>query len=141
MTYHGPGQIVGYPIFNLTRHGRDIHDFVFKMQEVFIRLLVREFGLEPHRESGKYTGVWIGEDKITAIGIHVRRWTTTHGFAFNVNTDLSHFKWINPCGLSDRGVTSLEKTHGRNTGYGAHAAAWSRGISAKFSGWRRMNAN
>ena len=112
VTYHGPGQIVGYPIFNLTRHGRDIHEFIFKMQEVFIRLLVREFGLAPHRESGKYTGVWIGDDKITAIGIHVRRWTTTHGFAFNVNTDLSHFTWINPCGLSDRGVTSLEKLTG-----------------------------
>lgn len=112
VTYHGPGQIVGYPIFNLTRHGRDIHEFVFKMQEALIRLLDREFGLVPHRENGKYTGVWIGEDKITAIGIHVKRWTTTHGFAFNVNTDLSHFTWINPCGLSDRGVTSLAKITG-----------------------------
>ncbi len=112
VTYHGPGQIVGYPIFNLTRHGRDIHAFVFNMQEALIRLLVREFGLMPHRESGKYTGVWNGEEKITAIGIHVRRWTTTHGFAFNVNTDLSHFTWINPCGLSDRGVTSIEKLTG-----------------------------
>ena len=112
VTYHGPGQIVGYPIFNLTRHGKDVHAFMHKAQEVFIRLLTREFGLEPRREDGKYTGIWIGNDKITAFGIHIRRWTTTHGFAFNVNTDLSHFSWINPCGLSDRGVTSLEKLTG-----------------------------
>ncbi|MBN1778559.1 MAG: lipoyl(octanoyl) transferase LipB [Clostridiales bacterium] len=112
VTYHGPGQIVGYPIFNLTRHGKDVHAFMHKVQEVFLRLLAREFGLKPHREDGKYTGIWIGENKITAFGIHIRRWTTTHGFAFNVNTDLSHFRWINPCGLSDRGVTSLEEQMG-----------------------------
>lgn len=112
VTYHGPGQIVGYPIFNLTRHGRDVHAFMHNMQEVFIRLLEREFGLRAHRESEKYTGIWIGERKITAFGIHIKRWTTTHGFAFNVNTDLSHFCWINPCGLSDRGVTSLKEVTG-----------------------------
>ncbi len=113
VTYHGPGQIVGYPIFNLTRHGKDAHAFMFNVQEVFLRLLEREFGLKPHREDGKYTGIWIGEQKITAFGIHIRRWTTTHGFAFNVNTDLSHFRWINPCGLSDRGVTSLKELTGK----------------------------
>ncbi len=113
VTYHGPGQIVGYPIFNLTRHGRDVHAFMHSMQEVFIRLLEREFGLKAHREAQKYTGIWIGEQKITAFGIHVSRWTTTHGFAFNVNTDLSHFRWINPCGLSDRGVTSLAELTGK----------------------------
>lgn len=113
VTYHGPGQIVGYPIFNLDRHGRDIHDFVFKMQEVFIRLLAREYKLDSHRESAKYTGVWIGDKKITAIGIHIRHWTVSHGFAFNVNTDLSHFSWIKPCGLDDRGVISLEKLAGK----------------------------
>jgi lipoyl(octanoyl) transferase len=112
VTYHGPGQIVGYPIFNLTRHGRDVHAFMHNMQEVFIRLLEWEFGLTAHREAQKYTGIWIGEQKITAFGIHVSRWTTTHGFAFNVNTDLSHFRWINPCGLSDRGVTSLAEITG-----------------------------
>lgn len=112
VTYHGPGQIVGYPIFNLTRHGKDVHTFMEKVQEVFLRLLRREFGLDPHREDGKYTGIWIGGQKITAFGIHIRRWTTTHGFAFNVNTDLSHFRWINPCGLSDRGVTSLKALTG-----------------------------
>jgi len=112
VTYHGPGQIVGYPIFNLARHGKDVHAFMLGVQEVFLRLLSREFGLAPHREDGKYTGIWLDDKKITAFGIHIRRWTTTHGFAFNVNTDLSHFKWINPCGLSDRGVTSLKELLG-----------------------------
>lgn len=112
VTYHGPGQIVGYPIFNLIRHGKDAHAFMFKAQEAFLRLLSVEFRLSPHREDGKYTGIWIGDQKITAFGIHIRRWTTTHGFAFNVNTDLSHFSWINPCGLSDRGVTSLAELTG-----------------------------
>ena len=113
VTYHGPGQIVGYPIFNLTRHGKDVHAFMHDVQEVFLRLLTQQFGLSPRREDGKYTGIWIGNDKITAFGIHIQRWTTTHGFAFNVNTDLSHFQWINPCGLTDRGVTSLAKLMGQ----------------------------
>jgi len=113
VTYHGPGQIVGYPIFNLTRHGKDIRDFVFKIQEVFIHLLGQEYRLDAHRESSKYTGVWVGNEKITAIGIELKHWTSKHGFAFNVNTDLSHFSWINPCGLSDRGVTSLERLTGK----------------------------
>lgn len=109
VTYHGPGQIVGYPIMNLTRHGKDIHAFIFKIQEVIIRLLEREYGIQASREFSKYTGVWIGNEKITAIGIALKRWVSMHGFAFNVNTDLSHFKWINPCGLSDRSITSLQK--------------------------------
>lgn len=113
VTYHGPGQIVGYPIFNLIRHGKDIRGFVSGIQEVFDRLLSRDFGLPARRESSEYTGVWIEDKKITAIGIEIKRWTSMHGFAFNVNTDLSHFSWINPCGLSDRGVTSLEALTGR----------------------------
>ncbi|NSW89664.1 MAG: lipoyl(octanoyl) transferase LipB [Firmicutes bacterium] len=112
VTYHGPGQIVGYPVMDLKRHGRDIKDFVWKIEEVFIRLLKKEYGIEAHREEKKYTGVWIGEEKITAIGIAVKHWVTMHGFAFNVNTDLEHFKWIIPCGLADRGVTSLKKITG-----------------------------
>lgn len=112
VTYHGPGQIVGYPIMDLKKHGRDIKDFVWKIEEVFIRLLKDEYDIEAHREDKKFTGVWIGEEKITAIGIAVKRWVTTHGFAFNVNTNLDHFKWIIPCGLADRGVTSLEKITG-----------------------------
>jgi lipoyl(octanoyl) transferase len=112
VTYHGPGQIVGYPIFHLSRHGKSIKDFVLKIQEVFIRLLTNEYGISPHREDKKYMGVWVGNDKITAIGIAVQHWVAMHGFAFNVNTDLSHFNWINPCGLTGRGVTSLQKLTG-----------------------------
>lgn len=113
VTYHGPGQIVGYPIFDLNQHGKDIKDFVGKIEEVFIRLLAKEFGIDAHRDEKKYTGVWVGDSKITAIGIAVKHWVTMHGFAFNVNTDLNHFKWINPCGITDKGVTSLEKLTGK----------------------------
>jgi lipoyl(octanoyl) transferase len=113
VTYHGPGQIVGYPIVHVAEQGRDIKRFVWNIEEVFIRLLGERFGVKADREEKKYTGVWVGDAKITAIGIAVKRWVTMHGFAFNVNTDLEHFKWINPCGLMDRGVTSLEKLLGR----------------------------
>lgn len=113
VTYHGPGQIVGYPIFDLNNHGKDIKDFVWKIEEVFIRLLDKEFGIKALRDEKKYTGVWVGDSKITAIGIAVKRWVTMHGFAFNVNTDLSHFKWINPCGITDKGVTSLKEQLGQ----------------------------
>jgi len=112
VTYHGPGQIVGYPVMDLKEMGRDIKDYVFRIEEVFIRLLSAEFGIRAEREDKKYTGVWVGNDKITAIGIAVRQWVTMHGFAFNVNTDLSHFGWINPCGLSEKGVTSVQKLTG-----------------------------
>ena len=112
VTYHGPDQIVGYPIFNLLRHKKNIKGFVQNIQEVFIRLLKSEYGICAHKEEKTYTGVWIGNDKITAIGIAVKHWVTMHGFAFNVNTDLSHFQWINPCGLTGRGVTSLQKLAG-----------------------------
>ncbi len=112
VTYHGPGQIVGYPIMNLKHWGRDIHDFVERIENTFITLLKRDYGISSSSAHKTYTGVWVGEEKITAIGIQVKRWTTMHGFAFNVNTDLSHFRWIVPCGLSDRGVTSVEKLTG-----------------------------
>ncbi|MBP7174942.1 MAG: lipoyl(octanoyl) transferase LipB [Thermoclostridium sp.] len=113
VTYHGPGQIVGYPIMNLNRWGRDIHHFVGRIENTFIRLLQQDYGINAQRGDKTYTGVWVGAEKITAIGIQVKKWTTMHGFAFNVNTDLSHFQWIVPCGLSDRGVTSLEKLTGQ----------------------------
>lgn len=109
VTYHGPGQIVGYPIMNLKHFGRDIHYFVERIENAFINLLKEDYGISAERGDKTYTGVWVGNDKITAIGIQVKRWTTMHGFAFNVNTDLSHFRWIIPCGLADRGVTSLER--------------------------------
>jgi len=113
VTYHGPGQIVGYPIMDLNNHGKDIKDFVWRIEEVFIRLLKDEYDITAYREDKKYTGVWVGDNKITAIGIAVKRWVTMHGFAFNVNTNLEHFKWINPCGITDRWVTSLQKLTGQ----------------------------
>jgi lipoyl(octanoyl) transferase len=113
VTYHGPGQIVGYPIRDLSPMGKDIKEYVYKIEEVFIRLLLNEFGIKADRDEKKYTGVWVGNEKITAIGVAVKRWVTMHGFAFNVNTDLSHFHWINPCGITDKGVTSVQKLLGK----------------------------
>ncbi|MEG6523708.1 lipoyl(octanoyl) transferase LipB [Desulfotomaculum sp. 1211_IL3151] len=112
VTYHGPGQIVGYPILNLTGYGKSVRVYVDKLEELFIQLLEAEYGITAGRDS-QYTGVWTGGEKITAIGCAVKRWVTMHGFAFNVNTNLSHFKWINPCGITDRGVTSLQKILGQ----------------------------
>ncbi len=113
ITYHGPGQVVGYPIMDLKDRGRDIKKFVWDIEKVFIRLLKEEYKIDAHREEKTYTGVWVGKEKITAIGIAVKKWVTMHGFAFNVSTNLDHFKWITPCGLTDRNVTSLEKLTGR----------------------------
>ncbi len=112
VTYHGPGQIVGYPIIDLKEINRSVKDFVWGIEELFISLLKNQFDIAARRDEKKYTGVWTGDEKITAIGIAVKHWVTMHGFAFNVNTDLDHFKWITPCGIADRGVTSLEKLLG-----------------------------
>ena len=112
VTYHGPGQIVGYPIINLNCFGKDVKEYVRRLEEVFIHLLKVEYGLISSRNSG-YPGVWIENNKITALGCSVKRWVTMHGFAFNVNTNLEHFQWINPCGFTDRGVTSLQKILGK----------------------------
>ncbi len=107
ITYHGPGQIVGYPIMNLNEWERDTHKYLRALEEVLIKVC-EEFRLTALRNS-KYTGVWIDEKKIAAIGIKVSRWITMHGFAFNVNTDLSLFQGIIPCGINDKEVTSLQK--------------------------------
>jgi len=109
ITYHGPGQIVGYPILNLNNHGKDIKAYVQNIESVFIRLLMELFNIKAHMEEGKYAGVWVGTEKITAVGISVRKWVTMHGFAFNIKTNLKHFEYIMPCGLFGRSVTSLEK--------------------------------
>lgn len=111
VTYHGPGQIVGYPILDLNNYGRDIHEFVRQIEEIFIRLLQEEYNIIAARDP-KYTGVWVKNDKITAMGFAVKKWVTMHGFAFNVNTNLENFKLINPCGIIGKGVTSLEKLSG-----------------------------
>lgn len=113
VTYHGPGQIVGYPILNLNGYGKSVRIYVDKLEEVFIQLLREEYGLKAGRDN-KYTGVWVADEKITAIGCAVKRWVTMHGFAFNVNTNLSHYQWINPCGITDKGVTSLQNILGQS---------------------------
>ena len=113
VTYHGPGQVVGYPIINLKHYGKDVHYFVNRIENTFIKLLKEDYGITAASGEKTYTGVWVGKEKITAIGIQVKRWTTMHGFAFNVNTDLSHFSWIVPCGLTDAGVTSIQKITGQ----------------------------
>jgi lipoyl(octanoyl) transferase len=107
ITYHGPGQLVGYPIFDLRDHGRDVHLYLRCLEESLM-IALKHFGIEAHRQHG-LTGVWVGEEKIAAIGIKVSHWVTMHGFALNVCPDLSHFDLIVPCGIHDKGVTSLQK--------------------------------
>ena len=111
VTFHGPGQVVGYVIFDLREHGQDLHRFLRRMEEAVLRAL-GAFGLEGKRIPG-LTGVWVGERKVCAIGIKVSRWISMHGFALNVSTDLSYFDVIVPCGIADRGVTSLAALLGR----------------------------
>jgi lipoyl(octanoyl) transferase len=111
VTYHGPGQIVGYPILDLRPDRCDVHKYVRDLEEVMIRACA-DYGISAGRIAG-LTGTWVGAEKIGAIGIRISRWITSHGFAFNVRTELDHFKLIVPCGISDRGVTSLERVTGR----------------------------
>jgi lipoyl(octanoyl) transferase len=116
VTYHGPGQLVGYPIFDLKPDRCDVHRYVRDLEEVLIRA-VGEFGIAAGRVAG-LTGIWTGpqgrEAKLAAIGVRISRWVTSHGFALNVNTDLSRFGLIVPCGIPDRGVTSMEQLLGRS---------------------------
>ena len=107
VTFHGPGQLVGYPIVDLNPDRRDVHRYVRDLEDVLIRTAAG-FGIEATRESG-LTGVWVGNDKLAAIGVRIGRWITSHGFALNVATDLRQFELIVPCGLADKGVTSLER--------------------------------
>lgn len=111
VTYHGPGQIVGYPILDLKPDRCDVHRYVRDIEEVMIRACAG-YGVTAGRIQG-LTGAWLGTEKIGAIGVRISRWITSHGFAFNVQTDLSHFQLIVPCGISDRGVTSLSRALGR----------------------------
>jgi len=111
ITYHGPGQLVGYPILNLGAIRRDVVWYVRMLEEAMIRATA-EFGITAERVAGK-TGIWVGEsgaqEKLAAIGVHISRWVTSHGFAYNVSTDLRFFDLIVPCGIADRKATSLEK--------------------------------
>lgn len=110
VTYHGPGQVVGYPILDLSPDRRDVHRYVRDIEEVMIRVC-GDYGLSAGRIAG-LTGVWVGGDKIGAIGVRISRWVTSHGFALNVTTDLGAFDLIVPCGIRGRGVTSLERLLG-----------------------------
>jgi lipoyl(octanoyl) transferase len=106
VTYHGPGQLVGYPILDLRPDRCDVHRYVRDLEEVLIRA-VAQFGIVSHRVPG-LTGTWVGNDKLAAIGVRIARWVTSHGFALNVSTNLAHFGLIIPCGITDKGVTSLD---------------------------------
>ena len=110
VTYHGPGQIVGYPILDLRPDRCDAHRYVRDLEDVMIRTCAA-YGLEAGRVAG-LTGTWIGAAKIGAIGVRLARWITSHGFAFNVSTNMEHFQLIVPCGIADRSVTSLEAETG-----------------------------
>jgi lipoyl(octanoyl) transferase len=107
ITYHGPGQIVGYPILDLKPDRCDVHRYVRDLEEVLLRA-VADCGIEGARTPG-LTGVWVGNEKLAAIGVRISRWITSHGFALNVTTDLSYFDLIVPCGIAERGVTSLAR--------------------------------
>ena len=105
VTYHGPGQLVGYPILDLRPDRCDVHRYVRDLEDVLIRT-AQAFGVQARRESG-LTGIWVGQDKLAAIGVRVSRWVTSHGFALNISTDLGYFDLIRACGIEGRGATSL----------------------------------
>ena len=110
VTFHGPGQLVGYPIFDLTEHRPDLHWFLRQMEQALI-VALEPLGITGERRAG-YTGVWTGGRKLASIGVHVRQWVTWHGFALNVTTDLSHFDLIVPCGIPDVTMTSVQRELG-----------------------------
>ena len=112
VAYHGPGQLVGYPILSLQHRRLNVHQYLRNLEEALMRLLER-FAINSRRIDG-LTGVWVGDEKIAAIGIAVRRWVTYHGFALNVSPDMSHFETIVPCGIVDKHITSLEKLVGES---------------------------
>jgi lipoyl(octanoyl) transferase len=134
VTYHGPGQLVGYPIIDLGPDRRDVHKYVRDLEEILIRA-VAEFGIRAGRMTG-LTGIWVGdtghEAKLAAIGVRISRWVTSHGFALNINTDLSRFGLIVPCGISDKDVTSMERQLGRHVPMAEVASAVARAFQAVF---------
>ena len=121
ITYHGPGQLVGYPIIDLSPDRCDVHKYVRDLEEVMIGAAA-DFGVVAGRAQG-LTGAWVGPDKLGAIGVRISRWITSHGFAFNVATDLSYFTLIVPCGIASGGVTSLEHAIGRPVSMAAAESA------------------
>ena len=135
VTYHGPGQLVGYPILDLNPDRRDVHRYVRDLEEVLIRV-AGAYGIAAHRVAG-LTGIWVEEHgahaKLAAIGVRISRWVTSHGFALNVTTDLSRFGLIVPCGIADKGVTSLERLLGRRVPMDEVADAVERAFPAVFA--------
>ena len=130
VTYHGPGQLVGYPILELPKDRRDVHRYVRDLEEVLIRA-VSDFGVAATRIRG-LTGIWVGDEKLAAIGVRISRWVTSHGFALNVSTDLSRFGLIVPCGITGKGVTSLERVLGRQVPMDEVATAVALRFEAEF---------
>ena len=141
VTYHGPGQIVGYPIVDLRPDRCDVHRYVRDVEDVMIRVCA-DYGVSAGRIKG-LTGAWVegaeGAEKIGAIGVRISRWITSHGFAFNVSTNLDHFNLIVPCGIGDRGVTSLEKASGRHVPIAEVDDAFVRHFAETFD--RRITLN
>lgn len=132
VTYHGPGQLVGYPIVNLSPDRRDVRRYVRDLQEVLIRTLA-EYGVAAEGRDGQaFVGVWTGEEKIASIGVHLSRWITTHGFALNVSTDLSYFTGIIPCGLHQVRMTSIERLTGRAPALSEVAEVYARHFGEVF---------
>jgi lipoyl(octanoyl) transferase len=127
VTYHGPGQLVGYPILDLRGHRQDVHWYLRQLEEVLIRAAAA-FGISAVRVPG-YTGVWVGDRKLASIGVHVSRWVTWHGFALNVSTDLSDFDLIVPCGIEAVQMTSVERELGRAVA----VAEVAREVAARFA--------
>ncbi|MCR4374018.1 MAG: lipoyl(octanoyl) transferase LipB [Acidobacteria bacterium] len=136
VTYHGPGQLVAYPIFDLKPDRCDVHKYVRDLEEVLI-VALRTFGIEGKRVKG-LSGVWVGkpdrERKIAAIGVRISRWITSHGLALNIATNLQHFQLIVPCGIADRGVTSMEVELGRAVSTADVEAAVVSAFSSTFGG-------
>lgn len=114
VTYHGPGQLVGYPIIDLRPDRCDVHRYVRDLEQTLIQAVAR-FDVIADRTAG-LTGIWVGDKKLAAIGVRIARWITSHGFALNVTTKLEHFNLIVPCGIADKGVTSLERLTGHHVG-------------------------
>ena len=134
ITYHGPGQLVGYPILNLKENGIGVREYIWKLEEVIIKLLLY-LGLQGHRVAKLPGSVWVGEEKVCSIGIHVSHHITMHGFALNVNTDLRHFEYINPCGIKGRVMTCISKL----LGYPIEVEAITEALLDSFSATFELN--
>ncbi|MDQ6716742.1 MAG: lipoyl(octanoyl) transferase LipB [Gemmatimonadota bacterium] len=130
VTFHGPGQLVGYPIIDLKRHKQDLHWYLRQLEQAIINTL-SEFGVSAERSTG-FTGVWTGGRKIASIGVHARDWVTWHGMALNVGTDLSYFDFIVPCGIDGVVMTSIEKETGKEISVDRAATVFARKLALLF---------